>query len=123
MLHKEGHRLVTVVLGYELVVIEHEYYPMGQLGELVYEHGKRALVEPVSLGVHFPNNIGCEVLPWRNLAQSLHNVPPQPDRIVVLLVDGDPGEGQAGLFCSKPLGKERRLSVAGRGAYEGDLAV
>ena len=96
---------------------------MRQLGELVYEHGKRYLDEPLPRGAHSHENIGPEVLFRHNPAQSFYNVPPHPDRIVVLLVEGDPGEGQASFYCSMPLGQERRLSVSRRGAYEGYLAV
>jgi hypothetical protein len=96
---------------------------MGQLGELVYEHGKRCLEELLSCGAHSHHNIGSKVLLWHSLAQSLYYVPPQSDRIVVLLVEGDPGEGQVGFFCLTPLGQERRLPVAGRGANEGSLVV
>ena len=48
---------------------------------------------------------------------------PEPDRIVVLLVEGDPGEGQVGFFYLPPVSQERRLPVAGRGAYDADLEV
>src|SRR5215207_714566 len=41
VVHEEGHRFMNVLLGYELVVIEHQYNLVGQLGELVYERGKR----------------------------------------------------------------------------------
>jgi hypothetical protein len=92
------------MLGYELVIVEHQYHSLGQLGELVYEHGKRYLDEPLPYGAHSPNNIGCEILFWHNLAQRLYHVHPQSDWIVILLVDGDPGERQAGFFCLKPLG-------------------
>src|SRR5215218_340055 len=124
MLHEEGHRLVGVLFGNELVVIEHQYDPMGQLGDLVYEHGERYPGEPLPRGAHSHENIGPEVLLfWHGPAQRLHYVPPQPDRIVVLLVEGDPGEGHLGFFCSTPLGQERRLAVAGRGAYDAYRAV
>ena len=115
---------MRVLLGYELVVIKHQYNLMGQLGELVYEHGKRCLDEPLSHGAHSHENIGSKVLFfWHSPAQSLYYVPPQPDRIVVLLVEGDPGEGQLGFFYLTPLGQKRRLPVAGRGAYDAYLAV
>ena len=124
MLHEEGHRLVRVLLGYELVVIEHHDDPMGQLGELVYERGKRCSDEPLPHGAYSHKNIGPEVLLfWHNLAQRLYYVPPQPDRIVVLLVEGDPGEGHLGFFYLTPVGQERRLPVAGRGANDVDLEV
>ena len=124
VLHEEGNRLVGVLLGYELVVVEHQYNPMGQLGELVYEHGERRLVEPAPTGAHSHENIGSEALFLRHdSAQRLDYVPPQPDRIVVLLVEGDPGEGHLGFFYLTPVGQERRLPVAGRGAYDADPAV
>jgi hypothetical protein len=50
-------------------------------------------------------------------------VPPQPDRIVVLLVEGDPGEGQFGHFYLTPVGQKNRLPVAGRGANEANPGV
>ena len=52
---------------------------MGQLGELIYEHGKRCLEELLSCGAHSHENIGSKVLLWHGLAQSLYYVPPQPD--------------------------------------------
>ena len=86
--------------------------------------GSAALEELLPYGAHFHKNIGSEVLFFRhNPAQSFYDVPPQPDRIVVLLVEGDPGEGHAGFLRPTPLGQERRLPIASRGAYEGDLAV
>jgi hypothetical protein len=127
VLYEEGYRRESVVLDYELVVIEHHYHPLGPLSQLVYEHGKCYLAEPLTRGVH-PHKKTCpEVFSWRtlgrNLAQRFYNVPPQPGWIVVLLVDGDPGEVQASFFCLTPLGKERGLAVAGRGTYEGKLAI
>jgi hypothetical protein len=50
-------------------------------------------------------------------------VSPQSNQIVVLLVEGDPGEGHLCFFYLTPVGKERRLPVAGRGAYDTDFAV
>ena len=120
VIHEEGNRLMRVLLGYELVVIEHQYDLIRQLGELVYEGGQRYSDEPLPHSAHSHENIGPEVLAfWHNPAQRLYYVPPQPDRIVVLLVEGDPGEGQLGFFYLTPVGQERRLPVAGRGAYDG----
>ena len=97
---------------------------MGQLGDLVDERGKRRFEEPLAHGAHSDENIGPEVLfLWHGPAQRLHYVPPQPGRIVVLLVEGDPGERHLGFFYSTPVGQERRLPVAGRGAYDANLAV
>ena len=98
VIDEEGHRHVGVLPGYELVVIEHQDDPMGQLGDLVYERGKRCFDEHLSRGAHAHENVGPEVLFWHDPAQRLYNVPPQPDRIVVLLVEGDPGEWHLGLF-------------------------
>ena len=75
-------------------------------------------------GAHPDENIGSEVpLLRHDPAQRLHYVPPQPDRIVVLLVEGDPGEGHLGFFYLTPVGQERRLPVAGRGAYDAHPAL
>src|SRR5215218_3383734 len=105
VVHEEGHRFMSVLLGHELVVIEHQYDSLGQLGELVYERGKRYSDEPLPHGTHSQENIGSEVLPfWHNAAQRFYYVSPQPDRIVVLLVEGDPGEGQVGFFYLMPVG-------------------
>src|SRR5215208_4480280 len=123
VLHEEGHRLMRVFLGYELVVIEHQHDLIGQLGELVYERGKRHSDEVLPRDTHSRENIGCEVLFWHDLAQCLDYMPPQPNQIVVLLVEGDPGEGNLCIFYLTPVGKERRLPVAGRGAYNANLAV
>src|SRR5829696_638330 len=115
---------MRVLLGHELVVIEHQYNLIRQLGELVYEPRKRYSDEPLSHGPHSHENIGSEVLFfWHNAAQRLYYVPPKPDRIVVLLVEGDPGEGQVGFFYLTPVGQECRLPVAGRGAYDAKLEV
>src|SRR5215217_7587777 len=115
---------MRVLLGHELVVIEHQYDSLGHLGELVYERGERRLDEPLPHGAHSQENICSELLFfWHNLAQRLYYVPPQPDRIVVLLVEGDPRKGHLGFFYLTPVGKERRLPVAGRGAYNANLAV
>src|SRR5215204_453617 len=123
VLHEEGHRLMRVFLGYELVVIEHQHDLMGQLGELVYERGKRHSDEVLPRDTHSRENIGCEVLYWHDLAPCLDYMPPQPNQIVVLLVEGNPGEGNLCIFYLTPVGKERRLPVAGRGAYNANLAV
>ena len=80
--------------------------------------------EPLPHGAQSNKHIGSEVLFfWHNPAQRLYYVPPQPDRIVVLLVEGDPGEGYLGFFYLTPVGQKRRLPVAGRGAYDANLAV
>jgi hypothetical protein len=96
---------------------------MGQFSEFVYERGKRYSDEVLPRGTHSHENIGSEVLFWHNPAQCLYYVPPQPDRIVVLLVQGDPGEGQIGFFYVTPVGQERGLPVAGGGAYDANFAV
>src|SRR5215216_7297995 len=33
VLHEEGHRVVTDILGYELVIVEHQYHSLRRLGE------------------------------------------------------------------------------------------
>jgi hypothetical protein len=71
VVREEGHRVMRVLPGYELVVIEHQDDPMWQLGELVYERGKRDSDEPLPHGAHSHENIGSEVLFWHNLAQRL----------------------------------------------------
>jgi hypothetical protein len=91
--------------------------------EPVNEYGKHYLEELLPCGAHFHKSIGSEELFRCNPAQSFYDVPPEPHRIVVPLVEGDPGKGQVGFFCLTPLGQERRLAVACRGAYEGSLAV
>ena len=96
---------MRVLPGYELVVIEHQYNLMGQLGDLVYERGKRYSDEPLSHSAYSHQNIGSEVhFFWHYPAQRLHYVTPQPDRIVVLLVEGDPGEGHLCFFYLTPVG-------------------
>src|SRR5215216_6880831 len=122
VLYKEGHRLVACGLGYELVVSEHHHHPMGQVGKLVYEHGKRYPDESTPRGAHSHENIDSETLFWCNPAHRFYYMPPQPDGIVVLFVEGDPGEQSVGFFLLTPLGQEYRLSVAGRSAYEAHLA-
>jgi hypothetical protein len=73
-------------------------------------------------GAHCDENIGSELLHlWHNLAQRLYNVSPQPYRIVILLVEGDPGEGHLCFLYLTPVGQERRLPVTGRGAYDSDF--
>src|SRR5215213_11762713 len=115
---------MRVLLGYELVVIEHQHNPMGQLGYLVDQRGKGCFEEPLAHGAHSRENIGSEVLFfWKNAAQRFYYVPPQPYRIVVLLVEGDPGERHLGFFYLTPVGQERRLPVAGRCAYHANFAV
>ena len=114
---------MTAALGYELVIIEHDYHPMGQLGELVYEGGKRYLGEIPTYAAQSHESIGAEVLFWLNLAHRFYDMHPHPNRIVILLVERNPAEGQAAFFCLPPLGQERRLAVASRSTYEGDLGV
>jgi len=77
----------------------------------------------LSHGAQCHESIGPEILLWHNLAHRLYYVPPHPGQIVVLLVEGDPGERQAGFFCLTPLDQERRLPVPSRGGYEANLAV
>ena len=113
-----------VSLGYELVVIEHQDDPMGQLGDLVNERGKRYSDKPLPHGAHSHEDIGPEILFFRlGPVQRLDYVPPQPDRIIVLLVEGDPGEWHLGFFYLTPVCQERRLPVPGRGAYDAELAI
>src|SRR5215211_5043246 len=105
VLQEEGHRVMRALLGHELVVIEHQDDRIGQLGDLVYERGERRFDEPLPHGAHSQENIGSEFLFfWHNLAQRLYYVPPQPDRIVVLLVEGDPRKGHLGFFYLTPVG-------------------
>src|SRR3712207_5689409 len=123
VLEHVGYRFVTAVLGYELVIIEHNYHLMGQLGEIVYELGKHYFGERLTYAAQPDESIGTEVLFWLNLAHRFNDVHPHPDRIVVLFVQRNPAEGQAGFFCLPPMGQERRLAVARRSTYEGHLAV
>src|SRR5918997_3379422 len=96
---------------------------MGQLGEIVYELGKCYLGERLTYAAQSQESIGAEVLFWLNLAHRFYDMHPHPDRIVVLLVQRNPAEGHAGFFRLPPLGQERRLAVASRSTYEGELAV
>ena len=115
---------MRALLGYELVVVEHHYNLIGQLGDLVYERGERDFDEPLPHGAQSNKNIGSEVpCLWHDLAQGLYYMSPQPDRIVVLLVEGDPGEGHLCFFYLTPVSQERRLPVACRGAYDSYLEV
>src|SRR5215212_324278 len=124
VLQEEGHRVMRALLGHELIVIEHQDDLIGQLRDLVYERGERRFDEPLPHGAHSQENIGSEVLFFRqDLAQSLYYVSPQPYRIVVLLVEGDPGEGHLGFFYLTPVGQKGRLSVAGRGAHDANLGI
>src|SRR5215218_382524 len=86
VLQEEGHRLAGYFFGHELVVVEDQQDPMGQLGDLVYERGKRCSDEPRPHGAHPREYVGAEILYFRHdPAQRLHYAPPQPDRIVVLI--------------------------------------
>src|SRR3712207_6179723 len=96
---------------------------MGQLGEVVYEFGKRYLGERLTYAAQCHESIGTEVLFWLNLAHRFYDVHPHPDRIVILLVESNPAERRPGFLCLLPLGQERRLAVASRRTYEGDLVV
>src|SRR5215208_715591 len=116
MLNEEDHRSMAVVFGYGLVVIEHQHDLIGQLGEPIYQHWKRCLDEPPPSDAHSRKNVGSEVLIRCGQVQRFYNVSPQPDRVVVLLVKGDPGDRQASISCLKPLGQERRLPVTSWGA-------
>ncbi len=110
--------------GYEMVVVEHEHDTLGQLGDLVYERGKGYSDQLLPHGARTHRNLGSKVLLFRhNPAQRLYYVPPRPDRIVILLVEGDPRERQFVVFCSAPVGQDRRLPVAGRGAYHANPAL
>src|SRR5215208_5933938 len=112
MFHEEGNRSMAVVCGYELVVVEHQYNLTGQLGEPIYYQGKRDLDEPPPSDAHSRKNVGSEVLCRCGQVQRFCYVPPHPDRVVVLLVEGDPGEGEVGFFYLTPVSQERRFPVA-----------
>ena len=76
-LHEEGNGLVGLYLGYELIVIEHQHNPTGQLGELVYEHGERRPDERLSHGPQPHEQVGPEILVFRRSpAQRLYYVRP-----------------------------------------------
>src|SRR5215212_7942421 len=115
---------MRVLPSYELVVIEHHYGSLGQLGERVYERGQYHLDDPLPTGAHSHEDIGSKALFFgHDPPQRFYYVSPQPDRIVVLFVEGDPGEGHLGFFYLTPVGQERRLPVAGRCAYDANFAV
>jgi hypothetical protein len=86
VLEQIGYRFVTAILGYAVVIIEHNYQLIGQLGEIVYKRGKRYLGERLTYAAQSRESIGTEVLFWRNLAHRFNDVHPHPDRIVILLV-------------------------------------
>ena len=97
---------MRVLLGHELVVIEHQYDSLGHLGERVYERGQYRLDDPLPTGAHSHEDIGSKALFFgHDPPQRFYYVSPQPDRIVVLFVEGDPGEGQVGFFYLTPVGQ------------------
>lgn len=55
-------------------------------------------------------------------AYRLHHVGAQPHRVLVRGVDVDPGERPALALGGEPLGEQRRLAEAARGAEQGELA-
>src|SRR5215212_1931951 len=104
VLYEESHQLVTFAFLYTMVVIEHQRDPLRELGQPVYECGKRRFDKLRPNGAQPYNTIAAESFPWRDLAQRLCDVPPQSDRIVILLVERDPDERQVTFFGSTPLG-------------------
>ena len=123
VLHEEGHRPVGLARAHVLVVVEDHDNPTGQLGEPVYERGKRRFDERPARRSHSREDVRPEVYLRQGPAQRLRHVPPQPDRVVVALVEGDPGEGRLGLLRPQPVGKERGLAVAGGGAQDAELTA
>src|SRR5215203_1145679 len=104
--HEEGHRFMRVLPSYELVVIEHQYDSSGHLGERVYERGQYRLDDPPPTGAHSHEDIGSKALFFgHDPPQRFYYVSPQPYRIVVLFVEGEPGEGQVGFFYLTPVGQ------------------
>jgi hypothetical protein len=83
--------------------------------------GKHRFDEVGPLHAQASEGVGPEPFSRRDPTQGLEDEFPQPGWIVVLLVEGYPGEGQVGLFDSAPLVQERRLPVAGRGPDKGKL--
>jgi hypothetical protein len=87
----------------------------------------RMMAFSVSLTPMRSSSLGAGSTVWTSdigdLDCLLYYVSPQPNQIVVLLVEGDPGEGHLGFFYLTPVSQERRLPVACRGAYEGGLVV
>src|SRR5688572_29414569 len=123
MLHKEVHRLVATVTSRELVVVEHQQHLSLHPTKLVHEHGKYGIYDTRAGDAKRRENAGPEPFTSRAPVQRLDYVPPQADRIIVLLVEGDPGKDPIGSPRAQPLGQEYRLAVPGRGADEGDLAI
>ena len=122
VLHKELHRLAAPIVGRELVVVEHQGYLLRHLAKLVDELGNYG-VDDARAGDVQSRKGAAKPFPRHTMAQRFDDMPPQPDRIVVLLVQGDPGESAVSLFRTQPLGQEDRLAVAGRSADEVNLAV
>ena len=123
VLHEKLHRLAAPIVGCELVVVEHQRYVLRHLAKLVHEPGKYGVDDPRAGDVQRRERGGAKPFFRHTPAQRFDDMPPQANRIVVLLVQGDPGESAVSLVRRQPLGQEDRLAIAGRSADESNLTL
>jgi len=91
--YEETYRLVTFAVRYVVIVVEHQYHPVREFRKVVHERGKHRFDEIDPHHAQAREGVDPEPFLRRNPTQGLDDVLPQPDRIVVLIVEGDPGEG------------------------------
>src|SRR5829696_3595150 len=94
--YEEAYRLVAFAVRYAVVVVKHQYHPAREFRKVVHERGKRRFDEVGPHHAQAREGVGPEPFLRRDPTQGLDDVLPQPGRIVVLLVEGDPGEGLVG---------------------------
>jgi hypothetical protein len=115
-LHKQGVDLARVD---EVIVIQHQHdvaWRIGQVREEQVRHAPRLreLRSDEEAGGSL-ERIG------KDASQGSRQRMDEEAQVVFLIIQGEPGAGS--IECPHPLGQKRRLTKAGRGAYQGDDAT
>ena len=85
MQQEERHLLVTAGLGDRLVVVKHENNRRRQRGQLVEQDRKHGSGDIRLVGLKLPGILLADV-PRASFLQRVHDVPPQPARVVLAVI-------------------------------------
>jgi hypothetical protein len=119
VLQQEAERLVDRLGLDQVVVVQHQHDRLGRTGQLVDHHGRDRLARTGLRALQEPG--GLLGNPRGDRVQRGGDVAPEPHRVVVSLVQRQPGHRPPA--ASGPVGQQGRLAEPGRGADQDQLAA
>ena len=103
-----------------MVVVKQEHDLVREARQFVEQCGQDNLP---GVGAHPEEFEGTSRNPWVRFLQCGDHVRPEPDRVVVGRVQGNPGKPVAFLVAGDPLSQQRRFPPPGRRVKQRELVV